>query len=153
VSKIIDISVPLRSDMPVWPDSAGFRLYRTQSLEDGDEANVSRLECDVHTGTHVDAPQHFLKNGNTAEQLSLDTLVGPAVIAHLPHVDAITADDLEALSLPEGTTRLLLKTRNSALWESKQSFDIDYAGLTADAASWIVKRGISLVGIDYRHSS
>ena len=149
MSKIIDISVPLRSDMPVWPDSSGFRLYRTQCLESGDESNVSRLDCDVHAGTHVDAPWHFLENGTTVEQLPLDTLIGPAIVAYLPHVDAITAGDLAALSLPDDTARLLLKTRNSTLWERKQSFDTDYVGLTTDAAKWIVGRGIGLVGIDY----
>lgn len=149
MSKIIDISVALRSDMPVWPGSVGFRLSRTQRLESGDPTNVSRLDCDVHVGTHVDAPLHFIEGGASIEQLPLEILCGPAVVADLTRADSITADDLAALSLPEDTTRLLLKTRNSALWERKQSFDADYVALTIDAAKWIVKRGIRLVGIDY----
>jgi arylformamidase len=135
--------------MPVWPDSTGFRLLRTQSLENGDPSNVSRLDCDVHTGTHIDAPRHFLKNGATVEQLPLDTLIGPAIVAYLPNVTEIAASDMAALSLPDGTKRLLLKTSNSALWAKQQGFDTGFVGLTADAAKWIVERGISLVGVDY----
>lgn len=149
MARIIDISVPLCSDMPVWPGSADFRLFQTQSLKDGDLANASRMDCDVHTGTHVDAPRHFLENGTTVEQLPLDIRVGPAIVAYLPHVDTITASDLAALSLPEDTKRLLLKTRNSALWGKKRGFNTDYAGLTASAARWIVEVGIGLVGVDY----
>jgi len=136
--------------MPVWPDSIGLRLYRTQSLEDGDESNVSRLDCDVHTGTHVDAPRHFLENGITVEQLPLDTLVGPAIVAYLPHADAITAGDLAALAMPPGTERLLLRTHNSELWATRATeFRKDYVALTADAARWVVDQDIHLIGVDY----
>lgn len=147
--KIIDISVPLHSDMPIWPGSVGLQISRTQSLESGDEANVSRLDCDVHIGTHVDAPLHFIEGGVSVDQLPLEVLCGPAAVADLTGADSITADDLAALSLPENTTRLLLKTPNSTLWQRQQSFDANYAALTADAARWIVERGIRLVGIDY----
>lgn len=119
-------------------------------LEAGDPANVSRLDCDVHIGTHVDAPRHFIKNGNTVEQLSLDALIGPAVVAYLPEADAVTADDLVGLDLPGDTERLLLRTRNSELWTaSVTEFRKDYVGLTPEAARWIVDQQICLVGIDY----
>jgi arylformamidase len=136
--------------MPIWPDSTGFHLSRTQKLEDGSPSNVSRLDCDVHAGTHVDAPRHLLENGATAEQLPLEILIGPTTVAYLPHADAITADDLAALNLPAGTERLLLRTRNSELWAAGASeFCKDYAALTADAARWLVERGIRLIGVDY----
>ncbi|RLA92716.1 MAG: cyclase family protein, partial [Deltaproteobacteria bacterium] len=72
MANIIDISVSLRSDMPIWPGSIGLRLTRIMRLKVGNTANVSRLDCDVHVGTHVDAPWHFLDNGATVEQLPLD---------------------------------------------------------------------------------
>jgi arylformamidase len=136
--------------MPIWPGSVGLRLVRTKRLEAGDPANVSRLDCDVHVGTHVDAPWHFLENGSTVEQLSLDVLIGPVVVAYLPEVSAITAGDLDDLGLPPGTRRLLLRTQNSELWAARVTeFKKDYVALTADAARWVAEHGIRLIGVDY----
>ena len=150
LTDIVDISLPLRPDMPIWPGSAGLRLTRTSRLEAGDSANVSRLDCDVHVGTHVDAPRHFWEDGATVEQLPLDILIGPAVVAYLPEVNVITADDLESLKLPAGTERLLLRTRNSELWAAGVTeFRKDYVALTADAARWVVEQDILLIGVDY----
>ncbi len=150
MSAIIDISLPLKPDMPTWPDSVGFRLTRTMSLEAGDRANVSRLDCDVHMGTHVDAPWHFLNDGFTVDEMSLDVLIGPAIVAYLPEASVITANELADLNLASGIQRLLLKTRNSDLWAAGVTeFRKDYVALSADAARWVVERGIRLVGIDY----
>ena len=148
--KIIDISVPLEVGMPSWPGSPGFQIYRTLTLESGGEANISQLDTDVHIGTHVDAPCHFISGGKAVEQLSLDVLMGPTYVANLPDVTSITAKDLEALNLPEQTSRLLLKTRNSELWQKKvREFQLDFVALTADAAEWLVHRHINLIGVDY----
>lgn len=150
LTEIIDISVPLRPQMPTWPGSVGIGLTRTACLEAGDPTNVSRLDCDVHMGTHVDAPWHFLENGYTVEQLPLDVLIGPAVMAYLPKVSAVTASNLADLALPPSTRRLLLRTRNSELWaEGVTEFRKDYVALTADAARWVVDRDIRLIGVDY----
>jgi arylformamidase len=150
LSKFIDISLPLQAKMPIWPGSVGFHLTHTKRLEDGDQANISRLDSDVHVGTHIDAPSHFVKGGLTVEQLSLDILIGLAVVAYLPEIDAIKAQDLDNLSLPSGTQRLLLRTRNSDLWPAQVTeFKKDFVALTNDAAHWIVKNGICLIGIDY----
>ena len=136
--------------MPVWPGSGGFRLTRTSRLETGDEANVSRLGRDVHVGTHVDAPWHYLDNGNTVEQLPLDTLIGPAIVAYLPEADPVTASGLAGLALPPDTERLLLRTLNSELWAAGVTdFREDYVALTVDAARWVVEQGIRLIGVDY----
>lgn len=150
MADVIDISVPLQPDMPTWPGSVGIRLVRTMRLKAGDSANVSRLDCDVHVGTHVDAPRHLLENGNTIEQLPLDVLIGPAVVAYLPEVSAVTADDLAGVTLLPGTKRLLLRTGNSQLWVAGvTNFRKDYVALTADAARWAVNQDIRLIGIDY----
>lgn len=136
--------------MPTWPDSVGLRLIRTMSLEEGDTANVSRLDCDVHMGTHVDAPWHFLKDGFTVDAMSLDVLIGPAVVGYLPQAGVVTPSELASLNLPSSTKRLLLRTRNSELWAAGVTdFRKDYVALSADAARWVVDRGIRLVGIDY----
>lgn len=146
---IVDISVPLRSPMPTWPGSVGLRLTQTQSIAAGGAANVSRLDTDVHMGTHVDAPWHFLAKGATAETLPLDELIGPAWVCHLPGIPSVTASDLEAAAIPAGTRRLLLRTENSERWATETTFRPDFVALTVDAARWIVERGIYLVGNDY----
>ncbi len=150
MSSFIDISVPLDSALPLWPDSIGMKLERLCSFENGDNVNVSKLTCDVHTGTHIEAPLHFFPSGEGVDQISLDILIGDAYVAYLPLNDVITSDDLAGLHIPQGIERLLLRTRNSGLWKKGgEIFQPDYAALTSEAAQWIVERGIRLVGIDY----
>jgi len=147
---IHDISVPLYNGMPVWPDSNGIRIIRTSKIECGDQCNVSRLDCDIHVGTHIDAPYHFLANGATIDELQLEILVGPALVVHFPDLNVITTDDLEILDLPDGISRILFRTRNSDFWKKGiNEFEHDYVALTSGAASWLVNKGFSLVGIDY----
>ena len=150
MSEIIDISVPVLPGMPVWPGDSGVRLVPVKRMATGDKNNLSRLDCGVHTGTHVDAPWHFLEDGSTSEQLPLDAMMGDAFVAYLPEVDVITAETLAQLALPGSTTRLLLRTRNSELWETGVTeFRKDFVALTSDAAQWLVDRDIRLIGVDY----
>lgn len=150
MSQIIDISVPLHSNMPIWPNSVGIQITQTMSIEKKDPINNSSITCDVHVGTHIDAPRHFIKDGISIEHLSLDCLIGKAFVAYIPEVDIITAEILSDLSLPLGTSRLLLRTRNSLLWEKEiTNFSSEYVALTNDAAKWIVEHRIRLIGIDY----
>lgn len=148
--KIFDISVPVSAGMPVWPGDPQVVLERYRTISSGNFSNDSKLACSVHTGTHVDAPAHFIENGKTVENLSLNTLIGSAVVADLPEADIITPDMLDALALSSQTTRLLLKTRNSSLWADPQHhFHQDFVALSTQAAQWIIRKGIDLVGIDY----
>ena len=150
MESIIDITVPMQSEMPVWPGTKGIRLTPIMRLENGDSSNLSRLDCNLHTGTHVDAPSHFLADGTTVETLPLDVLVGPAFVAHLLKVKYVTPEDLANLNLPSNVKRLLLRTRNSELWTTETTeFRKDFVALTPDAAQWIVDNGISLIGVDY----
>jgi len=136
--------------MPIWPGSQDICLKSLMSIENGDQTNVSRLDLDVHTGTHVDAPLHFIAGGASVEQMQLDILIGPVFIVYLPQADIITADTLASSSIPEGTERLLFRTKNSEIWTKTPSeFRIDYVALTEDAAKWIVEHEIRLIGIDY----
>lgn len=150
MNKIIDISVPLQCNMPIWPNSAGIRLIQTMSMERNDPFNNSCLTCDVHIGTHIDAPLHFIKDGNSVEKISLETLIGPAFVAYIPQVEIITDEILSSLTLPSDTKRLLLRTKNSVLWEKGiTDFSPGFVALNIDAAKWIVEHGIRLIGIDY----
>ena len=148
--KIHDISVPLSPKLPVWPGDPQIVVDRYRALSNGDPSNDSRLACSVHSGTHVDAPAHFIENGATVDRLPLDILIGPATVVELLEIDIIMPDRLEALGLPPETERLLFKTKNSDLWaDTGHQFNPDFVALSPESASWIVSKGIHLVGIDY----
>jgi arylformamidase len=148
--KIIDISLSIRPDLPVWPGDPPIVLERIRARSEGSASNDSRIACSVHSGTHVDAPLHFIDQGASVEQLPLDILVGPAVVVEDLRAEVITPDILESLALPEETTRLLIKTRNAALWrDDKLAFNPDFVALDSQAARWLVDRGIGLIGVDY----
>ena len=149
--KIYDVTVPLSPGMPVWPGDPPLILEQVSSMEAGAHANVSRMECSVHSGTHVDAPHHFLNDHRTVDGLSLDLLIGPVQVAQIPDdVNIITSENLNKLAIPPETLRLLLKTRNSHLWEKGiNTFEKGFVGLSPDAAEWLVQTNIKLVGIDY----
>jgi arylformamidase len=150
MSEPIDISVRLVAGMPVWPDSVGISVRRSRSFAAGDGVNVSRIDMDVHCGTHVEGPLHFLDGGAPLDAFPLDVFVGPAFVAHLPDADVIGPPELERAAIPMGVERLLLRTRNSEFWQAEdQSFRTDYAALSSEGAAWIVGRGIRLVGSDY----
>jgi arylformamidase len=149
---IYDVTVAISERMPVWPGDRSVRIEHLESIHRGDPANVSRLHLGSHTGTHVDAPRHFLPQGLTVDKLPLDLLVGPALVAEVEPGEelAISPRELARVPLPKDTARLLLKTRNSRLWENGQSeFQRDYVHLSPEAAEWLVEQGIRLVGVDY----
>lgn len=145
-----DISVTISPDMPVWPGDPNVVIQRIGKIDEGAEANVSKLNMCVHTGTHVDAPFHFLQEGNTVEQLSLKLLTGRAYVLHLPEVDVITRDVLEGSGIPPRTRRVLFRTRNSDLWKAEVTdFQSGYVGVSSDGAKYLVNRGVKLIGVDY----
>lgn len=149
--KTYDVTLNISADMPLWPGDSGMLLKRVSKIEAGAEANVSRVEMGVHTGTHVDAPYHFLRDGGTVESLSLKTLVGRAYVVHLKDdVDLITPDVLEAAGIPPRTRRVLIRTRNSKHWTKEyRSFTKDFVAVDVKAAEYLVKHGVKLIGVDY----
>lgn len=143
----IDISLRLHPDMPVWPGSPGVRVGQTRTIAGGNPANESKLEMDVHCGTHVEAPLHFIDGAGAMGTIPLSVLVGPAHVEHVEAADAIGPDELRGV--PPGTERLLLRTTNSDRWQAAEPFREDYVALTLDGARWIAEQGIRLVGVDY----
>ena len=129
--------------MVVYPGDPSFSIERVMSLAKGEIANVSQMELGVHTGTHVDAPLHFVDGAAAVESLDLDVLVGPARV-----VEVIGDGDVGPETVPDGVERVLFKTRNSAAW-ARDAFYEDYASISPKAASRLVEAGVKLVGIDY----
>jgi arylformamidase len=148
--EIIDVSVPIRDGMLHYPGDPGTRIRRVREIARGEPVNISVLEFGVHTGTHVDAPVHFLEGGSGTDELPLAALVGPADVVDGRSLTEgpIARAALESLAVPDGCERLLLRTRNSELWEHD---DFQHGALALDAtgAQFVVDRGIVLVGIDY----
>jgi arylformamidase len=124
-------------------------FYRSLDLAQGDIANDTTISFSVHTGTHIDAPLHFLATGSSVDQAPLNVLIGSVVVVDLSDVEVITAQTLQTLNLPSRTERLLIRTRNSELWRHATAFQPNFVALTADAAEWVVEQGIRLIGIDY----
>jgi arylformamidase len=145
--KHIDVTVPLDAGLPTYPNNTPFSLAPIKRIARGDSSNVSTLHMSAHTGTHVDAPRHFFDDRPGTESLSLDLLIGRARVIEISSSDAITAADLNGVDLT-GEVRLLIKTRNSQLWDSP-AFHTDYVGVTESGAKHLVSHGIKVVGVDY----
>jgi arylformamidase len=149
-TRYLDISRTLGRDTPVWPGSPGLATSLHMSMGKGDVANATLVRMDAHTGTHVDAPLHFVAEGDELETLGLDPFVGDALVADTGAARRIDAATLEALGVPADARRLLLRTANSRDARFRDGeFRPDYAALTGDGAQWVVDRGIRLIGIDY----
>ncbi|MBR9922104.1 MAG: cyclase family protein [Bacteroidetes bacterium] len=150
MGQLIDISNPLHPALPVWPGSHGIHINKLMDQEKGDEATVSRLDIDIHSGTHIDAPLHFIKGGKTTAEISLSKLNGPCRVVELRGIKSIRPEHLDALRLPKETKKILFKTDNSKKWQNlSHPFDKDFTALSPEGAKWITENDIELVGIDY----
>jgi arylformamidase len=148
VSRIYDVSVPIRTGGLVYPGNPEIDIALQQAVAKGAGANVSTVKFGSHTGTHADAAKHFFDDGQTVDRIPLDRLIGPALLIKFPDdVRSIGAAELGGHDL-RGHKRILLGTRNSALL-SQKNFVSDYTFLAPDGAQLLVDRGVELVGIDY----
>ena len=144
---IIDISRPIFTAMPIYPRNPPVEIAPAKRISRGDSSNVSLLTLGSHTGTHVDAPLHMDDAGAGVDAVSLDAMIGPAIVVDIPDdVRAIGAAQLEDRI---GThTRVLLRTRNSARFAATGAFEEDFTYLAPDGAAFLVDRGVQLVGVD-----
>lgn len=147
--KLVDVSVPIHTAMTVYRGNPPVRIRPAMTLRK-DHVNVSELCLGSHTGTHVDAPSHFIKGAKGIDRVDLEHFIGPAWVADLRQVrGGIGAADLDRARIPRGTRRILLHTSNSRWWHPPRRFRTDFVYLAADGADWMVDRGVQLVGIDY----
>ena len=146
---LIDISVSVRSHMPIWDRNPGVHTELAQSIARGDHANVTRLDLGAHTGTHVDAPFHFLADGAGAETIDPEALIGEAwVVDATAATTVLDSAAIAAARIPDGAERVLLKTRNSELW-AQDEFTRDHVRLDGSGARAVLDAGPRLIGIDY----
>ncbi len=147
--RLYDISVGISPDLPIWPGDPPLKLEQFSKIEDGADANVSKIKCCVHVGTHVDAPSHYIDGGVGVDSLPLEILIGRAYVVDMTEAENIDAESLDQAGVPPRTRRLLFKTKNSTFWGSGREFHRDYVGVDRSGAEWLVSKGIQLVGIDY----
>jgi arylformamidase len=152
--EVFDVTVPFSGNVPTWPTHPPARVVPQSRVAEGGGSNVSRLDISSHAGTHVDANWHFIDDGAKLLEIPLQRWNGPCVVVHIPDdVAQIQARDLDDAGIPPGTERLIVRTRNSRVWEdwagdTPLPFREDYVGLQPDAARWVVERGIRVIGTD-----
>ncbi len=144
--KIYDVSVPISSEMPVYPGDPRISIEVRESIAKGAPCNVSSISLGSHTGTHIDPPYHFIDSGIKVDQIPLNLLIGRTRVVETT-AKCIDKSVLKGIELDD-CIRLIFKTRNSYLWNSN-SFAQDYVYVTPEAAEILVTSGIKLVGIDY----
>jgi len=148
--QVYDVSVPLSANTPTYPGDPGIAIKHWQRMADGAHANVSSIDFGLHSGTHVDAPAHFIEGGAKVGSLPLDHLLGEAEVVEVaPNINVIDKKFV-AVNCVSGSKRVLFKTRNSDYWaDTERGFHEDYVYIDPDAAHWLVESGVKLVGIDY----
>ena len=146
--RVLDISVPNAPGMHSYPGDPVLRVEPVRRIAAGDVCNLSLLTMGSHTGTHVDAPYHFLGDGPRLGDVSLDRMVGEALVADLRGRAAIDAAAVTTVPDLRAGDILLCHTDNSARWASPE-FRRDFTYLTEDAAAALVERGVRAVGMDY----
>ena len=144
----LDVSVPIYTGMVHFPDNPSIEIDKIMDVEKGDVCTVSRLTMGAHTGTHIDAPIHFLPGGSGAEVIPLESLIGPARVIEIKDPEAVKAEELRSHNL--GTReRLLFKTSNSErCWKTSQ-FVPDFVSIAEDAAAYLASLDTLAIGIDY----
>jgi arylformamidase len=150
MASYIDVTVPLiPGQVPVYPGDTELDVALVQTRSGGEPANVSKLVCSLHCGTHLDGPAHFFDGRPGVESVDLEKLIGPAWVVDATSVTGLlNAATLRQLHIPARTSRVLFKTVNSALWDQPR-FVEEFVALAPDAASALIQRGIQLAGIDY----
>jgi arylformamidase len=144
--RILDVTVPVRPGMVTFPGDPAVEVERVASMAAGEDYNLSRIALGAHTGTHVDAPLHFVEDGTAVDALDLDLLVGRAEVVAWEGDGDVGPAALDGLSAD--LERVLFRTRNSALWD-RDEFAGDHVGVTVETAERLAASGIRLVGMDY----
>ena len=135
---------------PVYEGDAPMKFDFLKDMRKGDALSLSVYSLGAHSGTHIDAPMHFVRDGASIDRVSLEPLIGPARVIDIP--DSVQAIDAAELNRHEwkGAQRVIFRTRSSLRgWMASPTFHRDFAYIAADAAQLLADAGVQLVGIDY----
>jgi len=144
----IDISVPLRSGMVHWPGDPPVQIERRLALDRGEVMNLSTVSMSLHSGTHMDAPLHFLREGASLDEMPLAATVGRARVIEIRDPESIKPEHLAGRRIRRGE-RILFKTRNSKRCWARAEFCEDFVYISKEAARYLAERRVQTVGIDY----
>jgi len=146
---IYDVTVPITNTMPVWPGDPPVHVLPKSHLsrDKSHTVQLTAIEMGSHTGTHLDAPYHFVEGGRRLHEIPLEQLTGRVAVINLPGVRSIGRKDLEDFKW-DGLERVLFKTEYSKHWQDGKFYE-DFVYLEPDAAQFLGGRGVRLVGIDY----
>jgi arylformamidase len=144
----IDISVPLYTGMVHWPDNPPCGIQLTMSIDSGDGCNLSHLSMGVHTGTHMDAPLHFIRGGKSIDTLPFEATVGSARVLEISDPQAVKVAELEPHAIQPGE-RILFKTSNSTRAWKSDTFVEDFVYISHEAAQYLAEKQAQTVGVDY----
>lgn len=144
----IDVSIPLRNGMVHWPGDAPYERKLNMQISQGDVVNLSEIAGSAHTGTHMDAPLHFIANGSSIDMMPVSVTVGRARVIGINDPEMIRVSELLPHQIKKGE-RILFKTGNSGrLWKT-DTFQENYIYIPPDTADYLAGIGIQLVGVDY----
>jgi len=144
----IDVSVTVRHGMPHWPDDPPVIIERVMDIGRGDECNLSHVAMGVHTGTHMDAPVHFVPGARGLDEMPLAATIGEARVLEITDPHEITADELRSHDLRAGE-RILFRTANSTRCWQADVFVEDFVFISEPAARHLAEVGVQTVGVDY----
>jgi len=147
IEKVIDISRKISEDMIVWPGDPNVHIARCCSMDDGSDFNLSNISMGLHTGTHIDAPLHFIKGGRDVLLMKPVNFLRFVKVFSLNVAKCITKEDLIDLPINEGDA-LFFRTSNSDLPENG-AFNQNYVYLDISAAEYLLAKKVEVVGIDY----
>ena len=143
-----DISVPLKDGMVHWPGDPAVRIRNVKDMERGDVCTVSQISMGSHTGTHMDAPLHFIRKTAPIDRMPFEATVGPARVLEIKDRESIKPAELLKHKIKKGE-RILFKTANSArCWKSGE-FVKDFVYISKEAAAMLARIKVLCVGVDY----
>jgi arylformamidase len=135
---------------PVYEGDAPMKFDFLKDMRKGDKFTLSVYSMGAHSGTHIDAPMHFIRTGAAVDQIPLEPLIGPARVIDIP--DSVQAIDAAELNRHDwkAAKRVLFRTRSTARgWMDSAAFHRDFAYVAPDAAQLLADAGVVLVGVDY----
>ncbi len=147
-TKWIDITMEISNRLVHWPGDPPVSIEKVNDMEKGAANNIAKMNMGSHTGTHIDAPRHFIRDGVTISRMPLNQMIGTARVIEIRHPRYITPEELRENDIRQ-SERILFKTRNSSRNWSEQPFDENFVSISKEAADFLAQKALKVIGIDY----